>query len=386
MRAVMATLVGLIFAAHAPAADPWGDLARQRADYRTALDQVRQAHGGVRKLPVVDFFLFGMGGRTKYLYTTGELRDGLTGKVVRSWPVAEELIVPPSYAVALKTTAGKLVVVREDEVGVWVEEDGRRESLTESPVKLPEFTGHPHRLVLRVLHQELLVNVVGGKPLPNYFVYAKPWHRDGAMMAMAFARTGNVGVLKEWILGLRDPFDRNNKGEAEADNPGQVLYLVSLVSDRSHPVVPPTLAALKGFETGNHIRGRSDFAPHPVYQTRWAKFGLAALKLPDPYTVPAVADSYGPLFWWDKAGGVPGEKVTASADYPYLTWAGSHSTGQKLGRLADRDYPLTWEAKASEADYAGMARVHRAYAEQKLCAPHTWHAAEAFLYLLDAKE
>lgn len=386
MRPMVAALVLLILALPAPAADPWATLAQKRTDYRAALDKVRAGHGGVRKLPAVDFFLFGMGSRTKYLYKAGELRDGLTGQVVRSWPVAEELIVPPLYTVALKTTAGRVVVIKEDEAGVWVEEDGGRKPLSESLVKLPDFAGHPHGLVLRVLHQELLVNVVGGKPLPNYFVYQKPWHRDGAMMAMAFARTGNVGVMKDWILDLRDPFDRNNKGEAEADNPGQVLYLVSLVSDQSHRVVKPALAALKRFETDNHIRGRSDFAPHPVYQTRWAKFGLAALKLPDPYTVPAVADSYGPLFWWDKAGRVPGEKVTASADYPYLTWAGSHSTGQKLGQLSDRDYPLTWEARASEADYAGMKRVHPSYADQKLCAPHTWHAAEALLYLLDIKE
>jgi hypothetical protein len=38
--------------------------------------------------------------------------------------------------------------------------------------------------------------------------------------------------------------------------------------------------------------------------------------------------------------------VILSDNYPYLTWAGCHYTGQKLGKLSDRDYPLTWEAKA----------------------------------------
>ena len=38
--------------------------------------------------------------------------------------------------------------------------------------------------MLRVLHQELLFNIIGGKPVPNLFVYPKPWYRDGAMVAM----------------------------------------------------------------------------------------------------------------------------------------------------------------------------------------------------------
>ena len=52
---------------------------------------------------------------------------------------------------------------------------------------------------------------------------------------------------------------------------------------------------------------------------------------------------------------------------------------RKLGKLSDRDYPLTWEATASQARYEGMNRLAPVYAEQRICAPHTWHAAEAFL-------
>ena len=108
------------------------------------------------------------------------------------------------------------------------------------------------------------MNVVEGRPVPNLFVYKKPWYRDGAMMAMCLAATGNLDVICDWILGLREVFDRNNSGETEADNPGQLLYLVSLVSDKHHPVVPRTLDALKKFEVrgerGIYIKGRSDFA------------------------------------------------------------------------------------------------------------------------------
>jgi len=59
-------------------------------------------------------------------------------------------------------------------------------------VKLPTFEGHRYGRVLRVLHQELLVNVTPAGPVPNFFVYSRPWYRDGAMMALAFRETGNL--------------------------------------------------------------------------------------------------------------------------------------------------------------------------------------------------
>jgi hypothetical protein len=46
---------------------------------------------------------------------------------------------------------------------------------------------------------------------------------------------------------------------------------------------------------------------------------------------------------------------------------------------------LTWERHASQARYEGMARIHPEYVRSSLAAPHTWHAAEAFLYLLELK-
>lgn len=369
-------------------ADRWQTLEQELAEYRRQLDTTRKEYGGTYALPAVPFFLFGMGERQKFLYRKGELRDARTNKLVRRWNVAEELIVPSAFTVALKTVDGGLVFLSEDEDAVWLEEKGsERVALSKGKVALPDFADHRYPAVIKVLHQEPLVNVVDGKPLPNFMVYAKPWYRDGAMMAMAFQKTGNLHLVKDWILGLREPFDRNNNnGETEADNLGQALYLVSLASDKSHPLVAAVQKELKRFEKGKHLEGRSDFAPYPVYQTKWAKFGLTALGLEDPYEVPQVADSYAVLFWWqyknlDKAG----QTVRDSPDYPYLTWAGAHYTGQKKGKLSDRDYPLTWEAKASQADYAGIRWIDPAFEKVRVCAPHTWHAAEAFLYLLEEK-
>jgi GH43 family beta-xylosidase len=207
-------------------------------------------------------------------------------------------------------------------------------------------------------------------------------------MAMCLQKTGNLDAIRDWILGLDDVFDRNNAGETEADNPGQALFLISLVSDKNHPLVPKILEALKRFEIkgdeGVYIKGRSDFADHPVYQTKWAKFGLRALGLPDSYAIPAIPDSYSSLFWMDyRDRHVAGTEAVDRGLYPYLGWATDHFQRVKRSPMSDRDYPLTWEIQASQADYRGMAAIDPLFASQKTAAPHTWHAAEIFLYLLD---
>ena len=207
------------------------------------------------------------------------------------------------------------------------------------------------------------------------------------MVALALKETGNLDLLKPWILGLREVFDKNNKGETEADNLGQALFLVSLVSDRNHPLVAKVLAEVPRFEksdvTGKFILGRSDFNDHPVYQTKWLKYGLRALGLPDPYIIPKIADSYGALFWMDyRDQHVTGKDSDDRGPYPYLGWACDHFHGTKKSPLSNRDYPLTWEQNASGANYAGLKIIAPIFAKKKLSPPHTWHAAEAFLVLL----
>jgi hypothetical protein len=331
-----------------------------------------------------------MGARTKLLYKGGSLLDAVTGKTIRQWSVRSEIIVPSDYSVFIATTNGQRIGLIEDEQGVWLEENGRKEAIagTAFPVRLPKFQDRRYPQILRVLHQELLINVIQGKPVPNFFVYPKPWYRDGAMMAMCFNQTGNLDLIKHWVLGLNEPYDRNNAGETEADNLGQALYLVSLVSDRTHPLVRKILQELPRFEQssaeGKFLKGRSDFAEHPAYQTKWAKFGLAALKLQDPYVVPRVQDSYSALFWWAyQETYMPGKDANDRGPYPYLGWACDHFHGVKSSPISNRDYPLTWEQRASQAKYKGMRIISEQYKQQQLAAPHTWHAAEVFLYLME---
>ncbi len=313
--------------------------------------------------------------------------DALYGETVQRWPVRREKFEPENYRVVLETDDGP-VTLFEDEEAFWLEQKQDRLALSRSPVLLPDFARHPRADLLRALHAELLVNILPWGPVPNLWVYSRPWYRDAAMMALCFERTGNVDLLRPWIVSLRQPFDYNNRGLAEPDNLGQALYLASLAGGAELPVVAAALKEAQGCRQGNHLRGLSDFAEHPVYQTKWLKFGLKRLGLEDPYVIPQIADSYSALFWMDfKEQHVPHPRFNQEMlkNYPYLHWAEAHFYGDPPPEtLSASDFPLTREVKASEADYSRLGFLSPHWVEQRWSSPHTWHGAEIFLYYLEA--
>jgi hypothetical protein len=361
--------------------------------YRGELEAVREAFGGVREMPDVPFFLFGMGLRPKLIYRDGVLSTWPTGAPVKKWAVKRHLIVPPDYSVYLTTLSDQEVRIHEDEQGISIDENGELTWVERSkvPVQLPSFSEFRYPSVMRVLHQEIMVNVTPDGPVPSLFVYSKPWYRDGAMIGMCLKQTGNLDSIRTWAIGLREVFDRNNAGETEADNLGQALFLISLVSDKNHPLVPKILAETSRFavETNGikYIKGRSDFADRPVYQTKWLKYGLRALGLPDDYTVPVLPDAYSALFWMDyRQAHVAGNDAYDTGNYPYLGWACDHFHGQHKGVISNRDYPLSWEQEASQANYGGMQPLGDVFVKKRISVPHTWHAAEMFLYLHELRK
>ena len=329
--------------------------------------------------------LLGMGHRRKCLYRGGSLYDACTGELLHQSYVCSEKIEPDEYRVTLDTPRGQ-VRIWEDEQALWLQADGQRQCLSRSPVKLPRFDPHPHAPLLRALHAQLLVNIMPCGPVPNLWVYPRPWYRDSAMVMMCLEKTGNLALLEPWVMGLYKVFDQNNNGECEADNPGQLLYMVSLVSDRKHPVVEKVLREIKRFEKDGYILGRSDFAEHPVYQTKWMKYGLRSLGLDDPYRIPPIADSYDHLFWMDyREMYTPSPRFDAERSqlYPYLRWAEAHFFNEPAPATPSSGDPLlTWEGAASEADYWRMNLLCDEFTARHWCTPHTWHAAEMFLYYM----
>lgn len=222
------------------------------------------------------FYLFGMGARRKLVYKSGVLSDALNGSELRKWDVKSQKIVPSEYSVFITCGNGREVIAFENEGGVYIQENDAAEAVTERPVCLPRFEGTGHAAEMRALHQEILIHIIDGKPLPNFFVYKKPWYRDSAMMCMCLKKTNNLHV------------------------------------------------------------------------------------------------------------GVLGFDARTNALYPYLAWAEAHFHQAPFPSMPDVSrYPLTWEAEASQADYSGIGGVCEEYERRKVAAPHTWHAAEAFLYLLE---
>jgi hypothetical protein len=353
------------------------------------------------QLPETVFFLFGMGNRPKFLYRRGQLIDLLSGKLIKEWQnIESEEIFPDLYEVHI-TLPENVVIIKEDEKGVWLQnaKDAQRVNLIDNDVKyfvnLPSFQEHKHAKLLKVLHHELLINIVDTQPVPNLLVYPRPWYRDAAMVCMVLARTDNLHLVRDWILALTEPFDRNNKGHCEPDNLGQVLYMISLVSDANHPLVTKILTEAARLEKDGYILGLTDYAQHPVFQTKWLKFGLTSLGLPDSYTIPSdLPDSYSTLFWMAyQSSDIPVPRFDKNMIelYPYLGWAQAHSLTTAGSSAADfvssanlpynSGYPVTWEAEASEANYEAMRTIDERYVLQRIAAPHSWHGAEMFLYL-----
>jgi len=333
------------------------------------------------------FFLFGMGGREKLLYKNGALICCETAQPVRTFEILSEEILAPEYTVRM-TTAKGTVTVSENEVGVHLtDENGETTTLTASPVHLPDFADHPYRDAMRILTHDILINVIDGKPVPNFIVYKKPWYRDGAMMAMVLGRTGNLDLIIDWVRSLDEMYDHNNAGVSESDNLGQLLYLLAVTGCTDHPLIDRVIEEAKSRLEDGVLTGQCDYAPHPVYQTKWLKYGLEALGRDSSFVrVPDVCESYTGLFWMD--GHTEPYHGDYSENYPYLSWAQAHSAGfamdaEHLEALKHPVYPISSETYASEAIYENLRPLLPAYADAHCSAPHTWHAAEMFLYLDD---
>lgn len=339
------------------------------------------------KLPHHSFFLFGMGNRRKLLYKSGALFDALSGELLRSWNPSHEQIIPHEYAVKWQTRDGKIYSLREDETGVCLRVEGTQTYLTGNPIHLPDFRDDSHGHLLRVLLQEVLVNVSDGKPLTNFLTGSVPAYRDAAIICECLRRTGNLGLVKDWILNLQEPFDGARGGEREPDNLGQALFLVSMVSDRGHPLVAKVLEQAKAFRNTDFIDGRTNAAEHPVYQTKWLKFGLKSLGLEDPYKMPVGFDSYSTVFWMDfkdvPSNGPPFPEKTKE-ERPHLAWAEAHFHGWDPPMpVPTRAYPVSWEIPADSAAARGMGVIASEFAERGIIAPQARHAAEMLLYYLD---
>lgn len=357
-------------------------------NYRNNLSILRKNYTKGRNLPAVSFFFFGMGDRLKMLYKDGVLYNAKSGKAIRRWKIKTSLIVPSEYLVHLELENGKSVDIQEDIQGVYIYENNLQVIMAESRLSLPSFEDKKYGLILKVLHHEILMNMDEGIPLPNFLVYQKPSYRVAAMMTMVLKQTNNLNLIYNWVTNLQEPYNRSTENNPEIDNLGQLMYMISIVSGSKHPLIEKILEEIEGYKNSDYIEGKTDDSYHPVYQTKWIKFGLKSLGISDSYKIPLIYDGYSPVFWLDfknqNAGGKQFDETT-SLNSPYLTWAEDHTFNQKRAIVSLSDYPLSWEAENKSVDYLGMNIVDKTYVQSKLCATHGWHASEMFLMLIEQK-
>ena len=336
--------------------------------------------------PEKQFFLFGMGHREKTVYKDGKLTTVIGNSVLYSWDVAKEEFLFDKYTVILTLTDGSTVKIYENCQGVYV----NGTCIASSSLVLPDFEEYKYPAQLRILHHEILISFYGILPVPNFYVYHKPWYRDGAMMALALDKTGNIELLRPFAASVTELYDKNNKGNCEPDNLGQLAYILSFFRDKNDPFVISLVEEAKRIMENGCLTGTTDYSHHEIYSTLWLKFGLTRLGIDTDFIkIPMEFDSYARMFWMDRSEVEIATPFENKYDewYPYLWWAVKHFNNEPIDEsLLEIKYPMSWEICASEANYPDIAPLSEEYAKHKCGAPHSWHAAEMFMYLIEMKK
>lgn len=341
-------------------------------------------------LPKIDFYFFGMGSRTKYIYHQGALRAYPSGRTVGRWSVNEELIVPSLFSVWLRTKQGDEIIIKEDASGILITNLSTSTLKQEYQLaqgglmKLPNFEAYRYPRIMRVLLQEILVNIKGRAPHANLFTYNQPHYRSAAMIAMALKETNNLVLVRRWIKELDAVYDSSS--ENQADNLGQVLYLLSLVKDTEHPLIANVQQEAERLRKGDYISGITSGKNYPMYQTQWLIFGLEQLGIAHNFSLPKEQDNLAHTSWWFGTNAKSESRLRYQMPaFPYLEWANAHFWGERFARLSNRDYPLTWGGVQGQYNY-GFPAITRAYSSVNYAPTNAWHAAEALLYLLKEKK
>lgn len=345
--------------------------------------------------PEKQFYIFGMGGREKFIYKEGgTLTKAFTNEVVCELDIKREKFLFDRYMVVAWTNDEKVYLIQEDSYGAYIyditDENNKKLVMTlcESEyINLPDFEEYEYSAQLRILHQEILVSFNGILPVPNVFTYKKPWYRDGAMMALVLEKTKNLHLIRPWVLSVTELYDKNNKGNCEPDNLGQLAFLLSYFVDKNYPLIGEIYNEGERIAENGLLTGLTDYSHHEIYATLWLKLAFDRLGIDAEYIkIPKEFDRYARMFWMDKKEVEKDTPFDNEYDelYPYLTWATYHFNGDEVEKdLLEIKYPMSWEIKASEADYELISPLSAEYAEKKCSSPHSWHAAEMFMYLIE---
>ncbi|MDD3341509.1 MAG: hypothetical protein PHN72_04920 [Bacilli bacterium] len=337
----------------------------------------------------MQYYFFGLGNRTKLLFKEGKLINLEDNTVLKEWDTENYLVIPNLYSVILQTKDGKMIKIVEEETGIYVTENDKKTRLegTETKLHLENFTKQKYAQVKKVLYSEILINIKNGEPLPNFLVYDSVWYRDAAMAAMVLKQTNNINLIQPFVDDVKEMYDKQNNGVEEADNLGELLYIVSASKKDKTTLVEnikkEASTLIHENKKGSYLNGSTDGGEHPLYQSLWYDLGMKAQKEKTTIKIKNVEDTYGSLAWWHKDVKKQWYGTNESADFPYLAYAQYHTI--QMGKLTATStlYPLSYESNGTEADYESLRVLNNSYVENKTSPTHLWTASEMLLFLLD---
>lgn len=336
-----------------------------------------------------EFFIFGMGLRDKYIFTNKNnkwmLIDYYNNKTILENIICEE-IDASNYKVKGYLENGIKFEIYEDQNGIFLKKGQDIQILDDGVyVNVPDFSGSRYEKELKILFNEIMVNITQNGPTPNFIAYPEVWYRDAAIIAMVLKETNNINHIEEWVNSIDKIYDEQN-GNKEPDNLGQLLYILSLVDNPNEKLIEEILNEARNLKNGNkYINGITDGNKHPVYQTKWLIYGLKSLGLDySEYQVPNIKDSYSSLIWFDNIEDIDSNNqiIETNDRWPYLYYARLNFYNEKL-EFKSGNYPISSELEPSKANFDNLAVINEKLVENKLVVPHAWSAAEMFFYLLN---
>ena len=407
-------------------------MANELADYLYEIDvPLRAQVYFVQKYEIShkknsDFFSFGMGDRKKMIYKKGKLIDLKTKQVIRSFDFTHEMIIPNMYTVLLLDQAGRITRIYEDETGVHIEkgrmakiwedwnnynqwEDDRlnnretklvenitSETITTSKnkINLPNFEDSKVGRVLKVLHQEVLVNIDHEKPRTTLMARTNEsgLYREGMVAAMVLEKTNNTWLFEDWMKQISSIYDCRNKLEKNemkciesADNPGQLLYLLGAITNSRQDLTTKIKAEVRQKAVNGEFVGEVDGVKMGYYPTALLINGARKNKIDLGYDFNlGKADKYLGLTWWlnDYKEAKHGNIVDPM--HPAKEWASVHQEPGHYGltTILDETYPLTFDGELTKAEAEEQKLINEHYSHEK--GPKLssiWHASEMFLML-----
>ena len=361
-------------------------------DYKEESNEIKKNY---QTVPVVDttwsdYYYFGFANRRKLVYRPGKIIDIDTKEELYSFNEKVHYIVPNTYTVLIETEENDYIMIQEDNEGIHYVVNGEDTIIegTNNYINLYTFENEKYQNTLKVLYGEILFNIKDSIIYPNIIVYDKPWYRDAAITSMVLKKTNNTDLIKPWVDSITDLYDRQNGGVEEADNLGELLYILSTQEERNEDLITRVEAEAERIATSNpngyYIYGKTDFGDQYLYQNLWYKLGIESVGREYHFDLEKIKeDSYSKMAWWSTYQVKERSNNSFSKEYPYLSLAERHTLNTGQIPFNENLYPLSWEIVASEADYENYKGVDDYMATAKVSPLHTWAASEFLLLLLE---